>query len=71
MEIVFGPEEDHGASEIDQKSPDATTRVEGTPPYLVATLWTLLTCSWRQHLLYIPKLPEHNLDQEFRRRKPL
>ena len=30
-----------------------------------------LTCSRRQNILYIPKLPEHNLDREFRRRKPL
>ena len=30
-----------------------------------------LTCPRCQHLLYIPKLPEQNLDQEFCRRKPL
>ena len=31
MEIIFGLEEAHGASEMDQKSPEATMRVEGTP----------------------------------------
>ena len=31
MEIVFGLEEAHGASEMDQKSPDASTRVGGAP----------------------------------------
>ena len=41
MEIIFGPEEAHGASEMGQKSPKATTRVGGVPtplgagPYLV------------------------------------
>ena len=30
-ELIFGPEEAHGASEMDQKSPEGTTRVEGTP----------------------------------------
>ena len=29
--IIFGPEEAHGASEMDQKSPESTTRVEGAP----------------------------------------
>ena len=33
-EIIFGPEESHGSSEMDQKSPEATTRVEGAPPAL-------------------------------------
>ena len=61
---------------MDQKSPEAPTRVGARPtplgaPYLVAASETPLTCSRRQHLLYIPKLPEHNLDREFRRRKPL
>ena len=52
------------------------TRVEGVPrgvgapPYLVAASETPLTCSRCKNLLYIPKLPEHNLDREFRRRKP-
>ena len=32
MEIIFGPEEAHEAPEMDQKSPEASTRVEGTPP---------------------------------------
>ena len=69
MEIIFGPEEAHGVPEMDQKSPEATTR-EGAcptpwaPPYLMAASRTPLTCSGRHHLLYIPKLPEHNLDQE-------
>ena len=31
MEIVFGPGDAHGVSEVDQKSPEATTRVEGSP----------------------------------------
>ena len=43
----------------------------GMGPYLVDDSWTPLTCSRRQHLLYIPKPPEQNLDREFRRRKPL
>ena len=43
----------------------------GAPPYLVAALKTPLTCSRCQNLLYIPKLPEHSLDREFRHRKPL
>ena len=44
MELVFGPEEAHGVSEMDQKSPEAPTRVGarptplGAPPYLVASL---------------------------------
>ena len=48
-EISFGPEEAHEASEMDQKSPEATTRVEGmphplgAPPYLVAASETPLT----------------------------
>ena len=60
-----------------EKSPEAPTRVGarptllGVPPYLVASSETPLTCSRRQNLLYIQKLPEHNLDQEFHRRKPL
>ena len=33
--IFYGPKEAHGASEMDQKSPEQSTRVEGTPPYLV------------------------------------
>ena len=70
MEIIFGPEEAHGASEMDQKSPDAPTRV-GARPLPRGRLVDPLTCFRRQHLLYIPKPPEHNLDQEFRRRKPL
>ena len=32
MEIIFGPEEAHGASEMDQKSPEATMRVGARPP---------------------------------------
>ena len=83
MELIFGPEEAHGAPEMGQRSPEAPTRVGARPtplgapyppgraPYLVAASETPLTCSLRQHLLYIPKLPEHNLDREFRRRKPL
>ena len=31
MEIIFGPEEAHRASEMDQKSPKLTTRVGGAP----------------------------------------
>ena len=46
-------------------------RPPGRAPYLVAASETPLTCSRCQYLLYIPKLPEHNLDREFRRRKPL
>ena len=29
-EIIFGPEEAHGVSEMDQKSPEAPTRVGGS-----------------------------------------
>ena len=36
MEIVFGPEEAHRVPEMDQGSPEATTRVGGAPPYLVS-----------------------------------
>ena len=77
MEIIFGPEEAHGVSEMGQKSPEAPTRVGarptplGAPPYLVVASETSLACFRRQNLLYIPKLPERNLDQEFRRHKPL
>ena len=62
MELFFGPEEAHEVSEMDQRSPDATMGV-GRAPYLVAASGTPLTCSRLQHLLYIPKLPERNLDR--------
>ena len=31
MELIFGPEEAHGVSKMDQKSPGLPTRVGGTP----------------------------------------
>ena len=68
--IFYGPEEAHGVSEMGQKSPEAPMRVGGAP-LPRGRLGDPLTCSRRQNLLYIPKLPEHNLDREFRRRKPL
>ena len=34
LTIFYGPEEAHGASEMDQKSPELSTRVEGVPPPL-------------------------------------
>ena len=76
MEIIFGPEEAHGVPEMGQKSPEAPMRVGARPtpwvhPLPRGRLGDPLTCSRLQHLLYIPKLPEHNLDREFRRRKPL
>ena len=77
MAIFYGPEEAPEAKELGQKSPEPTTRLEGAPyppgasSTLVGETWTPLTCSRRQHLLYIPKPLEQNLDREFRRRKPL
>ena len=59
MELIFGPEEAHGVSELDQKSPGLPTRVEGAPtplgapPYLADSPETPLTCSRCQHLFYI------------------
>ena len=39
MELIFGLEEAHGVSELDQESPELPTRVGvpplGVPPYLV------------------------------------
>ena len=32
--IFYEPEETHGASEMDQRSPEAATRVESAPPAL-------------------------------------
>ena len=43
----------------------------GRAPLPRGRLGDPLTCLRRQNLLYIPKLPKHNLDREFRRRKPL
>ena len=37
MELIFGPEEAHGVSELDQESPGLPTRVGGTPIPLGAT----------------------------------
>ena len=33
--IFYGPKENPEAQELDQKSPEPSTRVEGAPPYLV------------------------------------
>ena len=62
MEIILGPTEDHGASEVDQKSPVATMRVEGAPrgaggaPCLVAS--SLLTLHGLQvsRVDFLPKI---------------
>ena len=49
-EIIYGPKEAHGASEMDEKSPEATTRVGARPtplgggPYLVGDSET----PWRE-----------------------
>ena len=76
MELIFGPEEGQEVKELGQKSLGMPMRVGGVP-----TPWARplprgqpgdpLPCSRLQHLLYIPKLPEHNLDREFRHRMPL
>ena len=61
--IGDGPEESRGHHES-----GGHALPPGRAPYLVATSWTPLACSRRQHLLYIPKLPEQNLDREFHHR---
>ena len=38
MELIFGPEEDHGVSELEQESPGLPTRVGGAPTLLGAPL---------------------------------
>src|SRR3990170_17225 len=39
MMNFYGPEETHGALEMDQRSPEATTRVEGAPLGCAPGLW--------------------------------
>ena len=70
MEIIFGPKEAQGVREMAQKSPEAPRGV-GARPLPRGRLGDPLTGSRLQYLLYIPKLPERNLDRKFRRRKPL
>ena len=61
MEIIFGPGEAHGASEMDQESPKSTTRVEGAPyslgapPYLVGPLELSRPSSFAYIYSYTPK----------------
>ena len=49
MELIFGPEEGHGVSKMDQESPGLPTRVGGTPPPLVGALrlfWPISDAPW-------------------------
>ena len=62
MEIIFGPEEAHGASKMDQKNPEAPTRVGGAPrgvgapPYLVASSKLPLCGLQVSRVAFLPKI---------------
>ena len=75
LRIFYGPKEDHGASELGQKSSGLPTRVGGAPPR--ARPLSRGQPEDPPDVKPTPKIPINTetfgnyLDREFRRRKPL